>query len=91
MTNEEAELYADKMTYEEAIYNVMCGYGIPYKKATKNKLTRLANEFKNVRDKIDRAIEEIRKLDDLNPDYEMDKREYVSKREVIDILRNIGG
>ena len=42
------------------------------------------------RSKIDKAIAEIRKLDDLNPDYEMDKREYVSKREVIDILRNIG-
>lgn len=43
------------------------------------------------RSKIDKAIEEINKLDDLNPDYEMDKREYVSKREVLEIIkRNIG-
>ena len=41
MTKEEAEIWADKMTYRDAIYNALQGKCIPYRKATMIKLHRL--------------------------------------------------
>lgn len=37
-------------------------------------------------DKVKQAREEIRKLDDLNPDYPMDRTIHVSRNEVLEIL-----
>ena len=37
-------------------------------------------------DKIKKAREEIRKLDDINPDYPMDRSIHVSRNEVLEIL-----
>lgn len=37
-------------------------------------------------DKVKKAREEIRKLDDLNPDYPMDRTIHVSRNEVLEIL-----
>ena len=37
-------------------------------------------------DKIKKAREEIRKLDDINPDYPMDRTIHVSRNEVLEIL-----
>lgn len=37
-------------------------------------------------DKIKKAREEIRKLDDINPDYPMDRTIHVSRNEVLKIL-----
>lgn len=64
MTDEEAKRYADKMGYTEAIWNVMQGYGIPYKKATKTKLVRLVGEVVAERSKIEKAIAEIESAKD---------------------------
>ena len=41
MNTDDAREVANRMTYEDAIYNVMQGRCIPYKKATKIKLTEL--------------------------------------------------
>ena len=41
MTREDAEIYADNMSYEDAVYNALQGRAIPYRKATKAKLYRL--------------------------------------------------
>lgn len=41
MTREEAEVYADKMTYREAVQNALQGKCIPYRKATLIKLHEL--------------------------------------------------
>ena len=43
MTREEAEIYAQKMTYREAIYNLMQAKSIPYRKATLIKIHELLN------------------------------------------------
>ena len=37
-------------------------------------------------DKVKQAREEIRKLDDINPDYPMDRTIHVSRNEVLEIL-----
>lgn len=37
-------------------------------------------------DRIKRAREKIRKLDDINPDYSMDRTIHVSRNEVLEIL-----
>jgi len=37
-------------------------------------------------DKVKKAREEIRKLDDINPDYPMDRTIHVSRNEVLEIL-----
>lgn len=41
MTNEEAKEYAEKMSYTEAVYNALQARCVPYRKATKLKLTKL--------------------------------------------------
>ncbi len=41
MTKEEAEEYANNMTYREAVSNALMGKCIPYRKATLTKLHRL--------------------------------------------------
>lgn len=41
MTREEAEEYAKKMTYRNAVYNALQGKCIPYRKATLIKLREL--------------------------------------------------
>ena len=41
MTREEAEKYAKKMTYRNAVYNALQGKCIPYRKATLIKLHEL--------------------------------------------------
>ena len=41
MTREEAEIYAENMTYRDAVYNALQGKCIPYRKATLIKLYEL--------------------------------------------------
>lgn len=41
MTREEAEKYAENMTYREAIYNLMQAKSVPYRKATFIKVNEL--------------------------------------------------
>lgn len=48
MNLEQAKIYAEKMSYSQAVYNALCGYGIPYKKATKIKLNELLDAAKNI-------------------------------------------
>ncbi len=45
MTREEAEKYAENMTYREAIYNLMQAKSVPYRKATFIKVNELLNEL----------------------------------------------
>ena len=47
MNLEQAKTYAEKMSYSQAVYNALCGYGIPYRKATKIKLNELLDVAKN--------------------------------------------
>lgn len=54
MTKEEAEIFADKMSYNEAVYYALQAKCVPYKKATRIKLYRLLKlmeEHANVVDK----------------------------------------
>jgi hypothetical protein len=46
MTREEAEEYAKKMTYRDAVYNALQGKCIPYRKATHIKLHELLDMVK---------------------------------------------
>ena len=48
MNLEQAKTYAEKMSYSQAAYNALCGYGIPYRKATKIKLNELLDVAKNI-------------------------------------------
>lgn len=45
MTREEAEKYAEKMTYHEAIYNLKQAKSIPYRKATFIKIYELLDKL----------------------------------------------
>ena len=45
MTREEAEVYARGMTYRDAVYNVLQGKCIPYRKATLIKLYELLDRL----------------------------------------------
>ena len=45
MTREEAEKYAENMTYREAIYNLMQAKSVPYRKATFIKVYELLDEL----------------------------------------------
>lgn len=45
MTREEAEKYAENMTYREALYNLKQGKSVPYRKATFIKVNELLNEL----------------------------------------------
>lgn len=49
MNLEQAKTYAEKMSYSQAVYNSLCGYGIPYKKAIKIKLNELLDVRKEHR------------------------------------------
>ena len=40
-------------------------------------------------EKVKQAREEIRKLDDINPDYPMDRTIHVSRNELLEILDNL--
>lgn len=61
MTREEAEKYADNMTYRDAINNLMKARSIPYRKATFIKINELlkALEQEPILDKIRAEIESI--------------------------------
>ena len=45
MTREEAEKYAENMTYREAIYNLKQAKSVPYRKATFIKVNELLDEL----------------------------------------------
>lgn len=45
MTREEAEKYAENMTYREAIYNLKQAKSVPYRKATFIKINELIDEL----------------------------------------------
>lgn len=45
MTREEAEKYAENMTYREAIYNLKQAKSVPYRQATFIKVNELLNEL----------------------------------------------
>ena len=104
MTREEAEKYAEKMTYREAIYNLKQAKSVPYRKATFIKVNELINELEQdkplfaidlysvikqsyiERGILDKIRAEIRKLDDINPDYPMDRTIHISRNEVLQII-----
>lgn len=74
MTREEAEKYAENMTYREAIYNLKQAKSVPYRKATFIKVNELLNELEQ-----DKPLFEI----DL---YSVIKQSYI-EREVLDKIR----
>lgn len=63
MTKEEAEEYAKKMTYQDAIYNLLKARCIPYRKATFIKVNELikALEQEPILDRIKLEIEDQEK------------------------------
>ena len=73
MTREEAEKYAENMTYREAIYNLKQAKSVPYRKATFIKVNELINELEQ------EPMVEI----DL---YSVIKQKYI-EREVLDKIR----
>ena len=74
MTREEAEKYAENMTYREAIYNLKQAKSVPYRKATFIKVNELLGELEQ-----DEPMVEI----DL---YSVIKQKYI-EREVLDKIR----
>ena len=74
MTREEAEKYAENMTYREAIYNLKQAKSVPYRKATFIKVDELLGELEQ-----DEPMVEI----DL---YSVIKQKYI-EREVLDKIR----
>lgn len=104
MTREEAEKYAENMTYREAIYNLKQAKSVPYRKATFIKVNELLDELiqdepmietdlypvtkqKNIEcEVLDKMRAEIMKLDDINPDYPMDRTVHISRNEVLQII-----
>lgn len=54
MNIEEAKKIAEKMTYEDAVYNALQGRSIPYRKATKIKLNELLEIAKKVDEQMKR-------------------------------------
>lgn len=103
MTREEAEKYAENMTYREAIYNLKQAKSVPYRKATFIKVNELINELEQEpmvkidlysvikqkyieREVLDKISAEIMGLDDINPDYPMDRTIHISRTEVLQII-----
>lgn len=74
MTREEAEKYAENMTYREAIYNLKQAKSVPYRKATFIKVNELLDELEQ-----DKPMVEI----DL---YSVIKQRYI-ERDVLDEIR----
>lgn len=74
MTREEAEKYADVMTYKQAISNLFHAKNVPYRKATFIKINELLDELEQ-----DKPMVEI----DL---YSVIKQKYI-EREVLDKIR----
>lgn len=60
MTVDEAEKYADKMTYREAIVNALSAKCVPYRRATLTKLHRLLKKFGENVDVLDKISAEIK-------------------------------
>lgn len=60
MTREEAEVYAQNMSFEDAIYNLSQARCIPYRKATFIKIKELLSIIKDMRAEIENLIEEVR-------------------------------
>ena len=60
MTVDEAEKYADEMTYREAIENALSAKCVPYRRATLTKLHRLLKKFGENVDVLDKISAEIR-------------------------------
>lgn len=60
MTVDEAEKYADKMTYREAIENALSAKCVPYRRATLTKLHRLLKKFGENVDVLDKISAEIK-------------------------------
>ena len=57
MNLDQAKIYAEKMSYSQAVYNALCGSGIPYRKATKIKLNELLEVAKNIDDRNAHEVE----------------------------------
>lgn len=74
MTREEAEKYAENMTYREAIYNLKQAKSVPHRKATFIKVNELLDELEQ-----DKPMVEI----DL---YSVIKQKYI-EREVLDKIK----
>ena len=87
MTREEAEEYAKKMTYRDAVYNALRGKCIPYRKATLIKLYELLDviESQESDDAISRqaVLEKAYKVFRL---YENNMRTETEVVEVLDIM-----
>ena len=90
MTVDEAEKYADKMTYREAIVNALSAKCVPYRRATLTKLHRLLKKFGENVDVLDKISAEIEKLDEGITSYHNDKP-WVYKSEVLDIIEKYKG
>ena len=61
MTVDEAERYADKMTYREAIGNALSAKCVPYRRATLTKLHRLLKKVDENAEVLDKVFAEIEK------------------------------
>lgn len=80
----------DKIDWQKGVFvnpNTEEPLPIIHKIATIEMLRDWQEEVKAIPlDKVKKAREEIRKLDDLNPDYPMDRTIHVSRNEVLEIL-----
>ncbi len=88
------------MTREEAIRRVgiLTGYeydeylqALNFAISDMERAEQLETENKRLKDGIEKAKAEIHTLDDLNPDYPMDRTIHVSKWAVIDIINKYLG
>lgn len=90
MTVDEAEKYADKMTYREAIENALSAKCVPYRRATLTKLHRLLKKFDENVDVLDKISAEIKE----NMSWEM-YDEYGNEtalcKELMDIIEKYKG
>lgn len=97
MTREEAEEYANNMTYRDAINNLMKARSIPYRKATFIKVNELLKtlEQEPMRDatpeeqkSVDDYIKSISKPTGINF-WDLVDGEYISREAVIDIVKDV--
>ena len=97
MTREEAEEYANNITYRDAINNLMKAKSIPYRKATFIKVNELLKTLEQEpmrdatpeeRESIDKYIKSISKPTGINF-WDLTDGEYISREEVIDIIEDV--
>lgn len=93
MTREEAEKYAENMTYREAIHNLKQAKSVPYRKATFIKINELLDELEqepttknDAVDAISRA-QALKELKESAEHHANDSREEVILRRDRDIIR----